>query len=474
MTAGLWDRTLDILFPTPRWATPGALAQALDPRIRQTPALDLIDDALVRWHNTPGARLIVTMAPQEGKSDRCSRWLPAWMLDQDPELKIVEASYAHDLARRNGRSVRDLFLQHEPAFNSTVRADLGAQGEWELEGHRGGVFAVGVGGGLTGRPADRLIVDDPHKDRAEAESEVQRKNVWSWWLDVAVARMSPTASALVIMTRWHEDDLVGRLLAQDDSRWEVLNIPAQCEDADTDPLHREAGEYMVSARGRTREQWEERKREVGSRSWAALYQGHPTPAGGMLFSDMGIRYYERPPWQLTAAGEHVITQGGRVIQSWDLAFKDTKKSDFVVGQVWWKLGAAYTLLDQVRGRLSFTNTCEAIVAMSAKWPQATAKYVEDKANGPAVIDALGKRVPGLIPVAPQGGKVVRAQAVTPLWEAGNVILPAASISPWVGKFVAEALSFPKGNNDDQVDGMTQALYQLAVKPRGSSAFERLW
>ncbi|WP_434080377.1 phage terminase large subunit [Sanguibacter sp. Z1732] len=271
---------------------------------------------------------------------------------------------------------------------------------------------------------------------------------------------------MVIATRWHHDDLIGRLLAaQDGHLWQVLNIPAQA-DTDNDPLGRQPGEYMHSARGRTAEQWDAIKTRSGSRTWAALYQGRPSPDEGGLFDRTAWARYDVPMWLEQPNGTRLVPNidlDTELIQSWDLAFKDTKTSDYVVGQIWLRRGANVYLLDQTRGRFGFTETSQRMREMSARWPQAVAKYVEDKANGPAVMDALAGTLHGLIPINPEGGKVARAQAVSPLVEAGNVHLPSPELAPWVGDLIEEAAQFPHGTHDDMVDSLTQALNQLLIK-----------
>ena len=459
----------------PRWATPGELARHINPATIQTRALDLIDAALVEVANTPDGRLIITMPPQEGKSTRVAGDFPTWWLTQDADARIVVASYAQGLATRNGRAIRNRVVGN-PDLGLTIAPDNGAVHEWTLAGHQGGVLSVGVGGGLTGRPADLLIIDDPIKDRAEADSETFRQRVWDWWTDVASTRLAPGAPVVVILTRWHEDDLAGRLLAAEDGHlWTVLNIPAQADHrpelGETDALHREVGEYLQSARGRTEAQWAAIKVRSGARTWASLYQGRPAPAEGILFKRDGWSRYDTAQafqrddgtwWVPTSAGDELC-------QSWDLAFKDTKSSDYVVGQVWLRRGVHAYLLHQVRRRMSFVDTLAAVKSMSAQWPQAIAKYVEDKANGPAVINMLSRSVPGLIPVEPEGGKEARAAAISPFVEARNVHLPASELYPWVDELVEEAAAFPSGAHDDQVDALTQALNRLLLNPLFSDA-----
>lgn len=468
--ADFWERAA-ARFETPTFTGLGLreLAVRFDQNSVQTPALDLIDAELETLVSTPGGRLIISMPPQEGKSVRCSKVLPVAVLKRNPDLRIIMGSYGHDLARRNSRSARDAIISH-PELGLRVRADVSAQNEWQLEGHDGGVYAAGVGTALTGRPGDFVIIDDPVKDREEADSEVMRERAWNWLTDTVYSRLSKDAPVLVIMTRWHDDDLVGRILkAPDAHRWRVVNIPAQADHdpgkGEVDPLGREPGEFMESARGRTREQWEQRKVAAGSRGWNALYQGRPSPAEGGLFKRSWWKFFDYDLWLSYPNGmRYVPGDDVELCMSVDCAFKDLATSDFVVLQVWMRRGAHVFLLDQVRERLSFTDTCVSIRTLAGKWPQAVAKYVEDKANGPAVMNALHKTVPGLIPVEPEGSKAARAAAVTPYVEAGNVWLPAPELAPWVDGFVEELAAFPTGSNDDQVDATSQALNRLLLAP----------
>lgn len=447
----------------PKWATPGGMAVALDPKTRQTPALRLIDDALVDLLAEPDGRLIISMPPQEGKSQRTSRRFPLWALTQNPDLRIAIASYEHGVARRWGRAIRDDITQHQDALGIRVRDDLSAQHEWQLADHDGGVYAAGIGGALTGRPVDLLIIDDPVKDRAQADSPTYRQNTWDWWTDVGSTRLAPGAPVVLILTRWHHDDLAGRLLAAEDGhRWRVVNIPAEA--GDDDPLGREPGEFMQSARGRTVEQWQRIRTQVGPRTWASLYQGQPSPASSGIFPAEWPRYTTRPYLEQPDGARRVLDNFDTVIQSWDLAFKDTDSSDYVVGQVWGRAGHQAWLLDMVRARLDFTATIQAIQDMRARWPQARAVFIEDKANGPAVITSLSTRVPGIIPVEPDGGKYARAVAIQPFTAAGNVLLPDPALLPAVVHLTEEAADFPNGQHDDTVDALTQALNRLFLDP----------
>ena len=221
---------------------------------------------------------------------------------------------------------------------------------------------------------------------------------------------------------------------------------------------------MQSARGRTRADWEDKQREVGSRSWMALYQGRPTPGEGAIFRRSWWQRFSLPQWVERDDGTMHALSFDEVLQSWDMAFKDTASADYVVGQVWGRRGVDAYLLDQVRGRLSFVDTCMRVRALSARWPQAHAKLIEDKANGTAVIDQLRNTVGGLIPVEPRGSKEARASAVSPFVEARNVWLPTPELAAWVDDLVEECAGFPLAAHDDQVDALTQALDRLLLAP----------
>ncbi len=478
-----WDAFLAMFAPKDSlYATPGQLAVALDHRTVQTPALDIVDQALVNVADGLTKRLIISIAPQEGKSERVSRRFPLWMLLRNPDLRIAIASYEATRARRWGRAIRNDIKAH-PHLGLAVSSDRAAAADWQLANSNGSIYCVGVGGALTGSPVDLMVIDDPHKGHKEADSPVQRDDVWEWWTGTVRTRFAPETPIVLIMTRWHEDDLAGRMIRDDPQSWTVINIPALADHrpdrGETDLLGREPGEFLVSTRGRhllrsgcpkhpDREccDWEDIKADVGSRTWSALYQGKPSPGEGLVFNREWWQYYSTPQWVEEEDGSRLTLTFDEVLMSWDMAFKDTDSSDFVVGQVWGRRGGDAYLLDQVRGRMSFVETCMRFRALAAKWPQVNLKLVEDKANGPAVISALGRTVPGIVPVQPDGSKLARASAVSPFVEARNVYLP--EFAAWTPDLVEECASFPLSANDDQVDALSQALTRLllhAVRPR---------
>ena len=470
MAAELWiDLVRDALAPELRhqpWPTPGAMAKALDRTTVQTPALELIDDHLARVEAGEIERLIISMPPQEGKSERASRRFPLWCLHRNPNRRIAIVSYGHDVARRWGRRIRDDLRAH-PELGLTLSQSSHRQDEFELLGYRGGIVCVGIEGSLTSRPVDLLIIDDPYKDAKQADSKAWKQTVEEFWREVALPRLAPGAPVVIIQTRWREDDLAGWLAAEGDG-WTVLNIPAQADHdpakGETDVLGREPGEFMESARRRTAGDWLKKMREVGSRAWNALYQGRPSPAEGSIFKRAWWQTYEQPPWVEHDDGRRTVIGFDDLLISWDLTFKDTQGTDYVCGQVWMRRGADAYLLDQVHDRMDFPTTLAAVRQLAARWPQAVLKIVEDKANGPAVIASLRRKVPGIVPEEPQGSKEARAAAVSPLVEAGNVWLPSPELAPWVGGLIDEAAGFPNAAHDDRVDAMSQGLNRLILQP----------
>lgn len=293
--------------------TAGALARHCDPQTVQTPALDVIDAALEQALSTPNARVVISVPPQEGKSTRVSVWGTIRALVQDPDRRIVLASYSDALARTHARTARNMVRDHgsdahDPLTGLPLPDKLGialaedksAAGNWKLRGHRGGLYSCGVGGSMTGQPADMVIIDDPLKDMQAADSALERQKVIDWWEAVVQTRLAPGAPVIIVQTRWHEEDLAGHVLTQDEPlpeaerRWRLVNIPAISEAGVPDALGRPPGVAMVSARGRTQADFERTKDAVGPRVWSALYQGAPTPSGGGLFSQEWFDRYRIP------------------------------------------------------------------------------------------------------------------------------------------------------------------------------------
>lgn len=283
--------------------TAGALATYIDPNTIQTPALDVIDTNLEWALHTRDARLLITVAPQEGKSSRLSVWGSVRALQLNPDWRIVLVSYAEHIARTHSHTARNIIREHgseardpitgtrmEDKLGLALASDKSAAGSWSLKGHRGGMFVGGLTSGITGKSSDLLIIDDPLKDMQAADSAVEQRKVINFWEAVAQTRLAPGAPVIIIQTRWSELDLAGHVLSKDEllppgeRQWRWINIPAISETGVPDALNRSPGVAMVSARGRTHADFVRIRRDVGERVWAGLYQGVPTPTGGGLFS----------------------------------------------------------------------------------------------------------------------------------------------------------------------------------------------
>ena len=395
--------------------------------------------------------LLLGAPPQHGKSEIVSRYFPAYVFGRYPDLRVGGLSYAFPLATSMNRDVQRIMLSPEyrnlfpgAALNQkrvvTIEVEAKRNSEmFEIVGHKGSYISQGVGGPLTGRPLDLGIIDDPIKNAKEALSETVKNGIWDWYVSTFLTRLSKNSGQIIMATRWATDDLTGKVAAKY-SRAKRLFF--QAIDA--------AGKALVPALHPI-EKLLETKATLGDYFWSAMYQQSPKPMGGTIIKDHYVRHY---------LPKDLPERFDSIIQSWDMTFKDTDGSDYVVGQVWAKAGANVYLLDQVRERMGFTATVAAVRRMTDKWPGAIRKLVEDKANGPAVIDTLTGAISGLIAVEPDGSKIARCHAVSAFWEAGNVWIPHPDVFPWVADFVSEVTTFPAASNDDQVDAMTQALRDL--------------
>lgn len=481
--------------------SPLAQALELDEAYRVVPHLSLLSDrlALANADRERGIsrKVLVAMPPRHGKTEMISVYLPLWLLRRDHRLKIGIISHSPNLAATWGRRVRRMVERHGAQLGLSIAPDAGAVSEWETpEG--GGVTSRSIGQALAGVGFNILIIDDPTRDFAAAHSAAARQSVWEWYTANATTRLEPPSLIIVVQTRWHEDDLTGRLLSPehegDPGEWERIILPALASHdpakGETDPLGRAPGEPLLSplVANETPEQalarFDQLRRDIGSYAWASLFQQSPAPAEGAIFNVGWWRYWTLDPSKVTGDGRVVLLdpdalRGGRVLDSWDAAFKGSSSSDFVVGQRWARIGPDRFLLAQSRGRRSFTETISEMLDFFERGLGANLSHqhlVEDKANGPAIIDVMRKKISGLKPVEPRGSKEARARSVTPEVESGNVYLPlppadgARGEYAWVHDFLAEARSFPTGEHDDQVDAMTQALDEL--REDGAGAISR--
>lgn len=407
-------------------------------------------------------RLIVCLPPRMGKSSIVTVRFGGWCLLNNPTWEVIVGSYSRSLVNRFSRFARSLIESHpyvQRLWPTVQLSDNHASvEEWRVkrtdlpEYVGGGTYrAVGKGGSVTGSGANCLILDDLLKDAKEADSQTAHASIWDWYTSTARTRLTPGGGILIVMTRWSPDDLIGRLLYEEKNnpeadKWDLVEYRAIAEENDA---YRSVGESILPERW-TSEELLKIKANTPPRWWEALYQQRPSQQGGNLFKENNFKRY------LAAPDRKDFDQ---VIQVWDLRFSKSqaKTSSFVCGWVIGMRGGQFFILDEMRGRWSYAESREAVRSLSEAWPEAIAKVVENKANGPALESDLEVEIPGIILYDPRGDKFQRAERVLPLCMAGNVYFPADEVAPWAKDAIAELTLFPRGSNDDRVDCLSMGL-----------------
>ena len=400
-------------------------------------------------------RIIICLPPRSGKSEIISRNFPAYLFGRDPNLNIISASYSGDLASRFNLDVQRIIDSdnYKKIFPETF---LGGKSYpqykktdslFEIVNHKGSYRSAGVGGGVTGMGCDILIIDDPFKDRADANSPTIREKTYDWYKSTAYTRLSDGGGVIILQTRWHIADLAGQLISKmhSDEKADQFKVIEYQAIAEHDEKHRKKGEALHPERY-SLAKLEAIRQTLGAYEWAALYQQHPVPKEGATFKLDNFRRYN---------DKNIPISFDRILGSWDMTFKDKKDNDFVVGQVWGKKGADFYLLDQVRGQWDFIKTLKVFIQLAEKWKRCHGWLIEDKANGSAIISTLKKHISGLKPINPTESKIARAEAISIYIETGNVYIPENA--PYIADLEDEIINFPAVDHDDQIDCMTQAL-----------------
>jgi predicted phage terminase large subunit-like protein len=433
-------------------ATPAGLAAtASRGRWRTAPHLDLLNDRLVAVAEGRCPRLLITMPPRHGKSYLTSHHFPAWFLGVYPDRRVILTSYEADFAAGWGRKARDVLEVVGPdLFGVAVRHDSKAADRWDIEGHTGGMTTAGVGGPITGKGADLLIIDDPVKNAEEAASPTYRQRAWDWYTSTAYTRLEPGGAVVLIQTRWHEDDLAGRVIAnaaESGESWDVLNLPALAEGSD--PLGRRPGQAL----------WPERFDEVdlariratlGSYYFTSLYQQRPAPAEGDIF---------RRSW-FSVVDAHPATADR--VRYWDKAGTEGGGAH-TAGVLMSRVDDLYHIEDVVRGQWSALER-EMVIRQTAEADgKSVAVWVEQEpgSGGKESAEATVRNLAGFIVHAERvtGDKVTRARPFAAQAEAGNVRLVRGG---WNAAFLDEAITFPNGKFKDQIDAASGAFNKLAV------------
>lgn len=475
-------------------AHPAAMAHHLLDDFQEWRYVRLLSLKFTQLVDGTSRRQLWALPSRYGKTELASRWGPTWVLARNPRANIILTSYGDELALENAYAVRDNLTRFRSELGVELRRDRRRIDRFRTR-QGGGILAKGIGSGIIGFGAGRgggIVIDDPFKNWERAHSPTARQAVWDTWRAVLRLRLDDEAAwVLVVHTRWHEEDLIGRLIDEPDhvdgTRWDVTRLAAKAEPYDPasldpylrtpDPLGRAPGEPIERERFSLVEV-ESRAQDLGTYLAAALEQQRPAPEeGGELKRAWWAWVTELPPKFDASAS------------SWDMKLKEADSGDYVAGQAWGRVGADYYLRATLRGRWTIPVVRAAIALMAHRHPDITRHYVENTGNGPEVmaelragikgyelgddicgtlgitlderpfVQAILRRgLSGLLPVNPKGNKTARVRAITGRVEARNVHLLEGDRGAAV--LVNEAAAFPTGDHDDTVDAMTQALLKL--------------
>lgn len=428
-------------------------------------------------------RLMIWVGPRRGKTEIVSRRLVAYAFGLNPDLNIISTSYGADLAKANSRDAqriidsdkyRELFprttLSSTFVKSTSKKTFVRTSDRFEIVDATGSYRAAGIGGGITGAGADLGVIDDVIKDWKEALSTQKKQAAYDWYTSTFLTRLSKSGKIIILMTRWSDDDLCGRLLKEaqanpESDQWEVISFPemADPENEYQHPLdQREEGEVLWP------DMFDEKrvhqiKHSVGTKVWTSLFQQQPKPGDGTVFKISWFKYYDEMP------------TFERISISWDFNFgNNLEGSDYVAGTVWGHKGANKYLIYMVRERLSFMDSLGEVVRLHLKYPTASYTVIEGKANGPAIVDAVKSKIPGVVVYMPTSSKVARAFAASPQFEAGNILLPNMyyrtnrETHTWAIKLlplmIEEFKAFPFVDHDDMVDSCVQMILRELEAP----------
>jgi predicted phage terminase large subunit-like protein len=430
-------------------------------------------EAIERGDNN---RLMVFMPPGSAKSTYASVAFPPWYLGRNPPKSIITASYGQRLSMRFGRRCRNIVARQRYAeiFGCGLARDSSAKDEWETSA--GGEFtATSVDGAVTGRRGDLILVDDPVKGRAEADSEPVRETAWTWWVSDLRTRLKPSGAIVLIMTRWHEDDIAGRILpadysgesglvrARDGELWRVISLRAEAEVGD--PLERPPGAFLwpewFNADDLARE-----KIIQGPRNWAALYQQRPSPEEGDFFKREWLRWYDKPPSRDTfrtyGASDYAVTADGGDYTVHGVIGVDPNDDIYILD--WWR--------KQESSDAWVETFCDLVLTWKPlQWAEEAGQI--EKGVGPFLSKRQQERHAYCYrePFRSGSDKPTRAQSIRGRMAMGKVYFPRNA--PWVNDLVAEMLRFPAGKNDDQVDTLGLFGRMLDRMMRGDAPPEKI-
>jgi len=425
---------------------------------------DLISEHLQAVNLGQIHRLIINIPPRHMKSIHATVSYPVWTWLKAPEKRFIKVSYSDNLSRKHNILSRDIirsiWYQTNWSDRFHLKDDVNRQNEFRND-HQGMMMSTSVGGALTGEGGDVIIIDDP-QNPLMANSETERQHSINFFKNTLQTRLNDpkTGAIIIIMQRLHESDLTGYVLSEG-LGYTHLCLPAEAEERTviTYPISkrevvREQGDLLNAARF-DKDVLEGLKKSMGSVQYAGQFQQTPAPAEGIIF---------KRDWMNQQFTKKSLPYLSMIIQSWDMAFTKSEGSAKVAGFTMARAGSNIYILDLENDKMTFTESVAAVRRLSGKWPRARAKVVENKANGPAIVDLLKKEIPGMVEFNPKGSKEERAISITPYFEAGNIWFPDPKEAPWVNDLIRDLLIFPKGTFKDTVDALVQGILYLMDKP----------
>lgn len=415
--------------------------------------------------------LIVTAPPRTGKSQLISRWVPAWYVCKHRK-RVGLASYEADFAAGHSREARAIVAEHGPMYGVKVRQDSKAAARWEIEGEEAGMWSAGAGGPITGKGFHLGIIDDPIKNDEQARSETFRNNLWEWYQSTFFTRREPGAKIVVLHTRWHFDDLIGRLRTEKyrSLRVRVLDFRALAED--DDPLGRPVGAPLVPQRY-TRDDLLAIRESVGSKVWNALYQQRPQRDGGSVFRRSWVRHWRKEGDLYVLEGDtpkdrHLVHEGDlRIFATMDTAYGRTKRSDFTALGVWGVTPGAngdVTRMLLLQGYLVRVEATEHAALALAAWQKWRPMWLglESTLATQSLFFEIQRSGVVVRKLFPDKSKGARAETAAALYEAGRVYHPGErQETDWLDQWEEQLVSFPAGAHDDAVDVTAYAGIELA-------------
>ena len=442
-------------------ATQSPIGLALvDDNVYEVPRhIELLNKALMDVASGKIKRLAVFMPPRHGKSELCSKYFPSWYLGTHPDDRIILCSAEADFAATWGQKVRDIFKEHNAIYGVNVNDRSAARNRWDIAGHRGGMDTAGVGGQITGKGAEILIIDDPVKNAEQANSPTYREKAKDWYRSTAFTRLTPSGKVILIQTRWHEDDLGGWLLGEDDD-WTVISLPGLA-DSEDDALGREIGEPLWPELW-TVDKLLQSKKTLGEYWFSAMYQQQPQPPEGGMLKRKWIQYYDpNDPAIRTKLDAATYYLGS------DLAISEKEEADYTTTCVIAAFQDELYIVDWTRDHLTVMEQVEQINKQNQRY-NIVMNGIETVAYQAALVQLLRPyRLPiRQLPRTGTGDKVTR---ITSAWartfEQARVYIPEGH--PLMGEFENEYVHFPRGKHDDLLDATEVAL---TLADKGANPF----